>query len=315
VELYEGAFQIQSEYGGRNLFQYLLAGDRLVLVDTGIASTPEATILPFLDRLGYSPQRLSLLITTHPDMDHQGGNAAMRRAAPHALLACGEEDRALVADPLQLYTHRYNYLKDAHGLGFDAEPPSTAGAYCRVDIGFRGGERLALRDGWDLEVLHVPGHSTGHLTLYDRLHKSVFVSDAIHGHGCPKIDGGMAIPVTYYHIDAYLSTLRLFEGLKIDHLYSGHWPNMHGEEVADFLADSRRTVDRLDSKMLRAITSSAQGLTLKQLIAEAGDEFPEWPKETLDLAMFAVNGHLERLVQAGRLAFTRSTSSSRWSLA
>lgn len=297
MELYKGAFQIQSEYGGRNLFQYLLAGERSVLIDSGIASTPEKAILPYLDRAKIDPSDLSLLVTTHPDMDHQGGNAAMRRAAPNALLACGEADRELVSDPRNLYARRYNHLRAEHELGFDETPPSGAGSYCRVDIGFRGGEKIALSDGWEVEVLHVAGHSHGHLAIYDRAHKAAFVSDAVHGHGCPKMDGSMAFAVTYYYIDIYLSTLRYLEGLELDSLYSGHWPNMHGEEIGDFLADSRRTVERLDRAILRALEKHQAGLTLKQLLLEARTEFPEWPESTLDLAMFAVKGHLDRLEQ------------------
>ena len=51
MELYPKVYQIQSIYGGRNLFQYLFAGDNVVLVDTGIAKTPEETIFPFFDKL------------------------------------------------------------------------------------------------------------------------------------------------------------------------------------------------------------------------------------------------------------------------
>ncbi len=315
MELYKNAFQIQSEFGGRNLFQYLLAGERPVLLDSGIATTPETTILPFMDRLGFDPARLSMLITTHPDMDHQGGNDAMRRAAPDALLACGEADRGWVSDPRQLYAERYNYLRADHGLGFEDQPPSDAGSYCRVDIGFQSGERIVLDDGWELEVLHVPGHSNGHLAIYDRAHKSAFVSDAVHGHGCPKVDGSIAIPVTYYQVDLYLSTLSQLEKLRIESLYTGHWPNMHGDEIGDFLADSRNTVDRLDRCLLRALAGASHGLTLKQLIGEASGEFPDWPAETLELAMFSVTGHLERSRARGIIDFIQQGESSRWKLA
>jgi glyoxylase-like metal-dependent hydrolase (beta-lactamase superfamily II) len=315
LELYDHGYQIQSEFGGRNLFQYLLAGDRSVLIDSGIAATPETTILPYMDRLGFDPAQLTFLITTHPDMDHQGGNAAMRRAAPQALLACGEEDRSMISDPERLYSERYNYLRPAHGIGFEEQPPPEAGSRCRVDLGFRGGEKISLAEDWELQVLHVPGHSRGHLTLYDRAHQSAFVSDAIHGHGCPGVNGQMAIPVTYYEIDTYLETLRYFEGLEIRHLYSGHWPNMHGDEISDFLTDSRRTVDRLEVRIVRALLHQQKGLTLRELILEAREEFPEWPVETLDLAMFAVHGHLEHLKQTGKVIVSASTTPSRYRLA
>ena len=98
-----------------------------------------------------------MVITTHPDMDHQGGNSAIRRSAPAALLACGEADRHLVEDPHCLFRDRYNFLQKEHGVGMGDDIPPDAGSFCRVDIGFRGGERIAIDNGWELEVLHVPG--------------------------------------------------------------------------------------------------------------------------------------------------------------
>jgi hypothetical protein len=48
MELYPHVYQIQSLFGGRDLFQYLFDGDNTVLVDTGIAETPEKVIFPYL---------------------------------------------------------------------------------------------------------------------------------------------------------------------------------------------------------------------------------------------------------------------------
>lgn len=315
MELYPGVFQIQSLYGGRNLFQYLFVGERLVLIDSGVAATPEGAILPSIEKLGHDPRRLSIVVTTHPDMDHQGGNAELKRVAPDAFLACGEADRELVQSPNELYAKRYNYLRANHGLGFDEQPPPDAGAHCRVDIGFRGGERIALTNDWCLEILHLPGHSHGHLGLYDPLHKAAFVSDAVHGRGCPKADGTMAIPVTYYYIDTYLSTLRRLEQLNPQALYTGHWPNMQGEEISDFLSDSRSTVNRLEQRILKALAVHSQGLTLKELVNEARGEFPEWPEETKDLAMFSLKGHLDLLEAKGKIRVKEPQAPWRWILA
>jgi glyoxylase-like metal-dependent hydrolase (beta-lactamase superfamily II) len=318
MELYPRVHQIQSLYGGRNLFQYLFAGANTVLVDTGIAETPEKTIFPYLDRLSISPARLTMAITTHADLDHQGGNDTLKRLAPQALLACGEQDRELVEDPRALFARRYNFLKGAHGVGLDDEPWPDAGRPCRMDLTFAGGERIALDDGWQLEVLHVPGHSRGHLAFYDRTHRAAFVGDAIHGRGCPKAAGGMAIPVTYYDVDVYLSTLRYFENLPMDVLYSGHWPVMRGEEIGDFIADSRRTVELLDRAILGALEKNPAGLTLSELIDAAAQAVGEWPEEGKALAMFPVKGHMDRLEQGGRarLAAGRPAGERiRWQLA
>lgn len=316
MELYPGAHQIRSRFtDGRSLFQYLFVGARVVLVDSGVAETPEKSIFPYMEQLGLRPDRLSLLITSHPDLDHQGGNSTIRQNSPATLLACGEADRSMVEDPKRLYSDRYNFLQEQHGVGFGNEIRAEAGAFCRVDIGFKGGEQIAIDNSWHLEVLHVPGHSNGHLALYDLAHKSAYVSDAIHGHGCPRADGEMGIPVTYFYIDLYLSTLTHLEGLHLEHLHTGHWPSMQGEEIRDFFSDSRNTVERLDRRILGCLNQSRTGMTLSELMDAAMEEFPEWPAGTRVLTSFPVKGHLDRLEERGQVQFDPGSSPPRWRIA
>lgn len=316
MELYPGAHQISSLYkDGRFLFQYLLIGARVLLLDSGVAETPAQSILPYMDQLGLDPRRLTMVITTHPDMDHQGGNSAIRQSAPGALLACGEADRHLVEDPNCLFRERYNFLRAEHGVGLGDEVPPDAGSLCRVDIGFRGGERIAIDNGLELEVIHVPGHSHGHLALYDATHKTAFVSDAVHGYGCPKADGSMGLPVTYFYIDLYLSTLTHLEELQLENLHTGHWPSMQGDEIRDFFNDSRKTVEILDRRILRTLSHSRAGLTLSELMDAAMEEFPEWPASTRALSSFPVKGHLDRLEMRGQVRVDRQPSPPRWKIA
>ena len=76
---------------------------------------------------------------------------------------------------------------------------------------------------------------------------------------------------------------------------------MHGDEIRDFFSDSCRAVEILDRRIVQALGRSRAGLTLNELISEALEEFPEWPVDTRDLAMFPVKGHLERLESRGRI--------------
>jgi glyoxylase-like metal-dependent hydrolase (beta-lactamase superfamily II) len=312
MELYRNVYQVQSLFGDRNLFQYLFVGDNKVLLDTGIAETPEKVIFPYLDRLQLKPESLTLAIVTHADLDHQGGNDAIKRISPRTWLGCGEADRRLVEDPRSLFTFRYNFMRDEHEVGFDHEPPPDAGKPRKMDVTFSGGERIRLCDDWDLQVLHVPGHSPGHLALYDARHKAAFVGDAIHGRGCPRADGGLAIPVTYYNVAIYLSTLRYFEGLAIDVLYSGHWPVMRGEEIREFIADSRRTVELVDRVILAHLKKVPNGLALRELIDAVANAVGEWPRESWELAMFPVKGHMDRLEEQGKVRALRHLRPVKW---
>jgi glyoxylase-like metal-dependent hydrolase (beta-lactamase superfamily II) len=315
MEIHANVHLIQSLFGGRDLFQYLFVGENVVLVDTGIAETPEKVIFPYMDSLQLAPSRLTLSITTHPDVDHQGGNDAIKRTAPGAWLACGEADRALIEDPVTLFERRYNHMKKEHEVGFDLEMLPLAGKKRRMDVTFAGGETIALTDDWALKVLHVPGHSHGHLAIYDPKHRAVYASDALHGRGCPKADGSMAIPVTYYFVDVYLSTLRYFESLDMDVFYSGHFPPMRGEEIGNFIAESRQTVELFDRVLLRDLGKHPEGLTLEQLIETVANAVGDWPRDTWLLAMFPVKGHLDRLEQQGKIRPVPGARPGKWQLA
>ena len=161
----------------------------------------------------------------------------------------------------------------------------------------------------------MPGHSHGHLALYDPLHQTAFVGDAIHGRGCPYATGGMAIPVTYYYVDIYLSTLRYFEHLPIDTLYSGHWPIMRGEEIRDFIAESRQTVEFLDRVILSSLEKNRAGLAMKELVDAVATAVGDWPPDSWLLAMFPVKGHIDRLEEQGKIRALRGTRPVKWELA
>ena len=315
MELYPNVYRIESLYGDRNLFQYLFVGDNVVLADTGTAETPEKAILPCFDKLKIKPQQLTLAVTTHADLDHQGGNDAIKNLSPQTLLSCGEADRELVEDPSKLYALRYNFLREAHDVGIDPVPSPEAGKLRHMDLCFTGGEKIHLANDWYLEVLHVPGHSRGHLALYDPQQRALFSGDAVQGRGCPKASGEMALPVTYYHIDTYLSTIRYFEHLPIDALYTGHWPIMCGEEIRDFLAESRRTVELADRVILESLRKTPSGLAMKELIDAVANAVGDWPQESWIFAMFPIKGHMDRLEQHGKVKEVQGARPAKWTLA
>jgi hypothetical protein len=124
----------------------------------------------------------------------------------------------------------------------------------------------------------------------------------------------MAIPVTYYYVDLYLSTLRYFESLDIEFLYSGHWPNMCGEEIRDFIAQSRQTVELLDRVILASLKKQPQGLTMKQLIDSISNAVGDWPREGWMVAMFAVKGHMDRLEQLKKVRTIVASQPARYGI-
>src|SRR5271154_4986320 len=73
MQIFPNVYEIKSEFGGRYIQQYLFVGEKVILLDAGIVSTPESSIFPYLEKIGIPSSRLSLVVAMHADGDHHGG--------------------------------------------------------------------------------------------------------------------------------------------------------------------------------------------------------------------------------------------------
>jgi glyoxylase-like metal-dependent hydrolase (beta-lactamase superfamily II) len=300
MQIFPNVYEITSTFGDRWIKQYLLVGgDQTLLLDAGIAETPNEVILPYLEKIAVSPRRISMALALHADADHHGGLPGIKDASAGTLLACGAADRELIENPEALYDRRYNFLAEKHGLGFSRAGMVNCPEGRKMDTLFSGGETIHLAKDWPLRVWHVPGHSAGHLAIYDEKHKSAYTSDAVQTNGYPTVTGGMAFGPTYYTVEAYLSTVHFLEQQPLEHIFSGHWPSIHDEAVSRFLASTREFVMRADEMLTRYLKARHGGVTLKEILAELGPKLGTWPKDSVTFLQFAMYGHLVRMEQTG----------------
>jgi glyoxylase-like metal-dependent hydrolase (beta-lactamase superfamily II) len=105
------------------------------------------------------------------------------------------------------------------------------------------GERIDL-GGVELEVMHLPGHSLGHLGLFESSTATAIVSDAVMGRGFPDIDGQLVAPPPYIDLAAYRTTIARLRDLAPAVLGTAHFPSLEGARVDEFLVESAEfTVD------------------------------------------------------------------------
>ena len=88
-----------------------------------------------------------------------------------------------------------------------------SGGPVRVDVGWSGGELLELGPDWSVRILHVPGHSVGHVAVYDERSGALFSGDCLQGSVYLGLDGTPKLCPTYTHVDDYLATATLIESL------------------------------------------------------------------------------------------------------
>src|SRR3954466_2719442 len=185
MEVARGIHRIEGDLGERYVCQYLLVGDeRTLLVDTGLRDMPEQVIAPYLATLGRSLGDLDDVLISHADVDHCGGNRALRAAAPDARVLCGEADRAWIESNAAMLAVNSRWY-EAYGFGPSSEDVAflerELGGDAPVDGGLAGGETLRLGRDWRVEVLALPGHTPGHLGLFDPRSGAAIIIDAALG--------------------------------------------------------------------------------------------------------------------------------------
>jgi glyoxylase-like metal-dependent hydrolase (beta-lactamase superfamily II) len=308
MEILDGIHRIDAEVGGRPLYLYLFLGERNLLLDAGCATTVGDTILPYLDSLGLGPRDIDLLVITHSDLDHQGGVHALASANPDLTVACGALDRELVSDPDTIMARRYGAFRRDHGIGYDDETTAWMREMCGsprpVDSVFAGGETIDLGADVELRVLHVPGHSPGHLAIHDTRTGALFSGDCVQGSVYLGLDGTRKLCPTYTDVDPSLHTIGVIDALDPTELHGCHWPSAHGKEVAAFLDESRTYIEHVDGLVRTCLAEAPAGLTLRALIEGVNERLDEpWEPGLAEELVYSLYGHAERnAVHAGRNA-------------
>jgi glyoxylase-like metal-dependent hydrolase (beta-lactamase superfamily II) len=285
---------------------YLFVGRRrTLLLDVGVDATPQTGLLPYLTSASLDPQSIRWAVVSHADVDHFGGLASLRELSPEAECLGHRLDAPLISDYATYESRRARGFREPWGLDESSEVLAWTRSVTRegpLDLALTGGETLDL-GGVEVEILHVPGHSQGHLAVYDRRSRALAVSDAVLGEMVPHADGRPAFPPTYRYVDSYLATIGLCEALRPELLLTAHYPTMRADAATEFLARSRGFVEKVEGVILDELAEAgSSGLTLQELLAKANPRLGTWPAEGTAVALaFPVVGHLERLMALGRI--------------
>lgn len=310
THLYSGSDLVECEVVGRPLHLPLLReGQSTMLIDCGTRSHAVEDVPSALKQLDVP--EIHWLVITHPDGDHCGGSAEIKTLNPRVQIACGDADRALIESPEYLFAYRYDAYRKHHGVFFDnktaAEIRACSSSPQNVSLTFTGGECIRLGQERTLEIWHLPGHSHGHLGVYDCKYRTLYYGDAIQGAGYRAIHGGWALCPTYLYVDAYLNTIRTIETSPAETIVGCHWPTMHGKDaIREFCTESRNFVVRADRLILDYLDKHRSGASLRELCDELCSELGDWPHDVhLELAN-AIFGHLDRGVRRGYFEEDRS---------
>lgn len=189
---------------------YLVEGDPLTLIDTGVQSRASQSALESaLDELGYGVADIERVVLTHGHRDHFGLVQTLReRGAP---LECWihEADAPMVEDFEQVVRARiedvFELFREAGASAevlarierdrfHDLDQNLAEARATRVDRALREGDRVEWK-GFAFGVLHSPGHTPGHLLLEDEEAGILFSGDQVMGQVVPRAETFYASPI------------------------------------------------------------------------------------------------------------------------
>jgi len=175
-ELAPGIYRIQASRS--NI--YLLAGQTLILIDTGMKGDG-AAVLEAIRGLGRRPEEVSHILITHGHIDHTGSLAVLQKATG-AKVCASVQDRAFIEGRQKTWTMAREgfggklfkialYLMET--VFFRYEPAA-------LDTALTGDTALSL-PGITVQALATPGHSPGSMSYYLPDRNSIFTGDALTG--------------------------------------------------------------------------------------------------------------------------------------
>jgi glyoxylase-like metal-dependent hydrolase (beta-lactamase superfamily II) len=226
-------FHVEDPSGNRIprfVYVYIICGQQICLIDSGTKSS-EKEIFGYLERLGRSPEEISLLILTHSHPDHIGAAQAVHRASG-CIVAAHAAERA--------------WIEDAN-LQFEKRPipgfHSLVEGSVHVDCILEENDIVNVGNSLDLKVLHTPGHSSGSISLFSEQEGALFSADAI------PIVGEMPIWEDPAASIKSIEKLLALEGIRI--LLSAWDDPRDGEDAYRKMEDGRRYLQRIHETVLR----------------------------------------------------------------
>lgn len=306
MEVVSGVHRIEAATAdGRLVCCYLLCGEVFLLVDAGEATTPEDVLWPYLSAHGLDSTKIRVVLITHADTDHFGGTSAVLERSP-GIVASHGADAPWIASPDRVLRERYGQFETPHRIAYAPEIQrrlrQQLGGAVPVVLRLRDGSTLAPRPDWEWRVLHLPGHTLGHLGLFDSSLGVALIGDAALGEGLYDETGKVVIPPSYYDPGQYLQTLTKIERLSARVVLTGHLPILTGEGIAELLSDSRAFVRRLAEALQSAVHRTTNTWTLLELTEEMRRTLGPWPPGCLPGLARSVLGHLKELEDQGEIA-------------
>jgi len=258
-EIAAGVYRLDTDYEaccGFPLWVYLIEnGTSLTLLDTGIASTPEAALVNEIRSLDREIADISLVVNSHAHPDHMGGNANLKRLS-NAKFAGPAEEAIWLEDNERLISELWGACQESFTLDAPTEAwvRDVLGERVRMDYLLRDGDAIPA-DDTTLRAITTSGHSPGHLAVLDETSRFLFTFDDVQGSGTPFRNSDIVLAPLYHSRERYIQGLEGLLALDFDALAPTHGPVLSRDEGLALIQRSIEWVHTVDALVERLLTT------------------------------------------------------------
>ncbi len=314
MEVTPGIYQLALPSPGKleGVKAYFIHGDGSMLVDTGW-DTPEsfAALRHQLNEAGFGVEDIGRIVITHFHPDHYGLARRLKElSGAKVWLHKAEKDfiHSRYLRPAELAREMGQWLK-ANGV-----PEGELEALERASLGMvkyvspvmpdqtlSGGERFSAGE-FEFQVIFTPGHSPGHVCLYEPSKKVLLCGDHLLAEITPHV--GLHIQSSESPLDDYLRSLDLISQLEIELALPGHGPSFG--RVKERIEELRRHHRWRKAAILAQMEGEAKtayqiARELPWALESGGIKYQDLGALDKRLAMTETLAHLESLCREGKV--------------
>ena len=259
----------------RFVYVYLIYGKKICLIDSGILSGRER-LFSYLRNSGRDPKEIALIVQTHSHPDHIGLSGEIKEMS-NCMVAIHAAEKAWIED-IELQVRM--------------RPTLTFRAFVQrpvaVDRALQGGETLDWEEGFSLQVIHTPGHSSGHVAIFLPRDGALFTGD-----GVPPYGG---VPIYEDVCESIRSICKLKNVHGVKALLSSWHEPQQGEGASALMDESLAYLQKVH-ELVRAIKGASPSLDPRELAVRVLTEIGLPPSPLSPNVITTMEAHLKEIAQ------------------
>lgn len=316
MEIVRGVHQISIPFpqgipGQTNV--YLVEGEEGdILIDAGWDTDQAFSALhEELKKARLKFGNIKMVVITHMHPDHYGLASKIKQLCG-AKIAMHKAEVELINSRYVNFAELLKQLKDE--LSSNGVPQDELSELGEASLGMKqfvaaelpevildNGDRIS-NGSFEFEILHTPGHSLGHICLYEPNKSLLFCGDHVLFETIPHV--GFHPQSGDNPLDAYISSLKVLEGLKVNFVFPGHGPVFNSLKLR--IAEIIRYREQRKGVILRSLSSGLKTAyqvagEIPWMLEQGGIAFGDLTPWDRRLALMEMIAHLKSLMAEGKI--------------